>query len=187
MLIISDIIGSIGVIVHVGKYTTQKMEDGLKNMYTCMQYISHFMKDNNIKSKLILETPAGQGTVLLTNLEEFINFYNSFTKDEKKYIGICLDTAHVWSDGYNIVESLLKIIEKNKKDLLVIHYNNSKMEQNSKVDKHESLFDGKIPPEDLKIFLKHLMNLKSKPVIIMEEPGKEMNKEIEWIKEMLEL
>lgn len=184
-LIVSDIINSIGVVVHVGKYTKLTPEEGLLNMKMYISYIVKIAKELKLKSKLIIEVPAGAGTELLTDINDFIDFYNSFTTDEKKNMGICLDTAHVWSDGYDLEEAYLKIIEKNIKDLVVIHLNNSKKEKFSKADQHDYIFEGKIPLEQIKNLILLIKENKHNPIIILETPSKIFDKEVKWVFELL--
>jgi len=100
----AEILNSIGVIVHVGKHTTNTKEDGLNIMFDSIKYIINYLKENNYKTKLILETPAGSGSELLTTFNEFVDFYNKFTLNDKIHFGICLDTAHIWSSGYELTE-----------------------------------------------------------------------------------
>jgi deoxyribonuclease-4 len=184
-LLVSDIINSIGVVIHVGKYTTNTKENAIEYMRNAIQYIIKQMKNQNIKSKLIIETPAGAGTELLTDIDDFISFYNNFSKDELKYLGICIDTAHIWSSGYDINEYYKYISKRNLKDILVIHLNNSKKDQGSNADMHETIFDGKIPIKDLEKFIINLKNNKAVPIIILEKPSdKILKKELNWIKNL---
>ncbi len=178
-LTVSDLIGSIGVVVHVGKYTTNSKEDGLKFMYNSLIYIIEEMKRLKINSKLILETPAGAGTELLTDIDEFIIFYDSFSDSYKEHMGICIDTAHVWSSGYDLNEYYNYIAKTHNNDIIVIHLNNSKKEQGSNADNHDTLFEGKIPLRDIELFIK---NINHNPLIILETPSnKNLDKEIEWL------
>lgn len=184
-LMVSEMIGSIGVVVHVGKYTSSSPQDGLTYMFAAMKYILSKMQEMQMKTKLILETPAGQGTELLTTVEEFSAFYNQFSTLDKKNLGICLDTAHIWSLGYDISDYYAAICKYNSaKDITVIHFNNSKKERASRVDMHETLLNksGTIPLSNLATFLQ---KLKHKPVIILETPGDDVQKEIKWIKSVL--
>lgn len=178
----SDIIGSIGVVVHVGKYTTNTKENGVIIMHNAIKYIINIMQKEHIISKLIIETPAGAGTELLTTVEEFSEFYNSFNDIEKKHIGICLDTAHVWSSGYDINEYYKMLSKTNGKEIIAIHYNNSKKNKGSKVDVHENIFDGKITIEVMKEFIS---NLKHKPMIILEKPSDDLKIDFDLIKSSL--
>lgn len=176
-----EIINGIGVVVHVGKYTTSIEEDGFNNMYLAIKYILKYLKENKYNSKLIIETPAGVGTELLVGCDKFIKFYDKFDNDDKKYLGICLDTAHIWSSGYNLVD-YYNNMKKYHKDILVIHYNNSKMDKGSKVDRHETILEGKISYNDMKKFL---LALEKKPIIILEKPSNRLNEDISFIKKVI--
>jgi deoxyribonuclease-4 len=187
-LYISHLINSVGVIVHVGKHTKLSYEYGLENMRIVLDYIINELQKNNINAKIIIETPAGQGTELLTNLHDFMDFYNSFSNEQKKYLGICLDTAHVWASGYELTEAYEIICNKNAKDLVAIHLNNSIVEKGSNVDRHASLFDrtnGMIPIKSMKQFIELFKDNdkdnKHVPIIILETPSTEYSKEIKWI------
>jgi deoxyribonuclease IV len=182
-LYISHIISSAGVIVHVGKHTTQSQEYGLENMRIAIEYIIDELHKNEVNAKIILETPAGQGTELLTNLNDFVDFYNSFSNPQKKYLGICLDTAHIWAAGYELSEAYKIICNKNANDLIAIHLNNSKVAQGSNVDRHAVLFDkdGTISRNSIKQFLELFTDSKHKPMIILETPSPQYSYELEWI------
>ena len=181
---VSDILGAIGTIVHVGKYTYLTPEEGLANMKKALKYIINIMMESGSSSKIILETPAGQGTELLNNLTDFLEFYNSFTKEERKYFKICVDTAHLWSAGYELEDAFDIILKKNAKDIAVIHFNNSEKNKGSFVDVHASIFDGKINKKSLYNIIDMLKNHKANPMIILETPSDNYKKEINWIKEI---
>jgi len=182
---ISDMLGSTGVVVHVGKHTSLAYEEGLKNMSEVIHYVLREMHKNKLKTKLLIETPAGQGTELLKDLQSFTEFINSFTKEQREYLGICLDTAHVWSAGYDLEDVFKILFSKNAKDVAVIHYNNSKDVKGAMVDKHATIFDGKIPKSSMQGFLELLKHPKHKPIIILETPSEEIKKEILWINNVL--
>lgn len=183
-LYISHLINSSGVIVHVGKHTTLSYNKGLENMRTAIEYIIDELQKNNLKTKIIIETPAGQGTELLTNLNEFIDFYNSFSKEQKKYLGICLDTAHIWASDYELNDAYNIICNKNANDLIVIHLNNSAVKKGCNVDRHTPIFDnanGTIPLKSIKQFLELFKDNKHVPIIILETPSIDYSQEIKWI------
>lgn len=174
----AEILNAAGVVLHVGKYTTNSISDATDTMYESIKYIINYLKKNNYNTKLILETPAGVGTELLTKVEDFIEFYNKFTLNEKKYFKICLDTAHIWSSGYEL-NDYLKNIKSISEAVSVIHLNNSKVKKGSNVDRHEYIDSGLIKKEDLEQFLK---NITKSPVIILEKPTANYSNEIEWIR-----
>ena len=177
---ISDLIGSIGVVLHVGKHVNLSYNDGLNNMRTAIKYVLNDIAKKNLITKLILETPAGQGTELLTDLKEFIKFYNSFTKEEQKYLGICLDTAHTWALGYDLDEAYEILFSKNNaKNITLIHLNNSLVNKGAKKDRHATMLDGIIPNDKMNDFIKSLKN--NKTIIILETPSTYYEKEISHI------
>lgn len=177
---IANIINATGVVVHVGKHTSQSYEEGLNNMYIAVKYIINVLAKMQSNSKLIIETPAGQGTELLKNLEDFIAFFNSFTTEEKKYLGICLDTAHVWSAGYELHDAFEMLFSKNAKDIVVVHYNNSIEKKSSMLDRHAPILSGEIPKINMQTFLVALKKQKHVPIIILETPS-DISKELTWI------
>jgi len=174
-LITANIIGAVGYVIHVGKSTTIPIPDALLMMKNNIKNIINEMIKNNIKTKLLLETPAGQGTELLKDFNDFINFYYSFTEEERTIFKLCIDTCHIWSAGYDLNEIISLIPDKD--DIICIHLNNSKNSKGSNVDRHEYLFEGKIHPPLLKEFASHFNN----SIIILEMPSNEYNKEISYI------
>ena len=173
---ISDLIGSIGVVLHVGKHVKLSYSDGLNNMKTAIEFIVNNMIKEKINTKLIIETPAGQGTELLTDLNNFIEFFNSFTKEQQKYLGICLDTAHTWALGYELDEAYDILFKKNAKNITLIHLNNSLVNKGDKKDRHATILNGSIPNSKINNFIALLK--KYKPNIILETPSSSYKEEI---------
>ena len=174
-IITANYIGAIGYIIHVGKSTTSTIKEALNIMYNNIKNIIQEMINSKIKTKLLLETPAGQGTELLKDFNDFISFYYSFNENEREYLKICIDTCHIWNAGYELNEILPLI--PNLNDIICIHINNSKNIKGSNVDRHEYLFDGKINPNDLKCFAKTF----DKSIIILETPSNNYDKEIAFL------
>jgi len=179
-LISANLIGCMGIVVHVGRNTNK--EEGILNQYNAIKYILNEIRDLELNTKLLLETPAGVGNELITNVGEFIDFYDKFDDIDKEYLKICIDTAHIWSAGYDI-NNYYDIISKNHaKDILLIHLNNSKKNKGSFVDRHEIITDGLIPINDIKIFLK---KLKHNPMIILEKPSDNFQNDIKFVQDSL--
>lgn len=141
-------IGSIGSVVHMGKYVKLTPEQGLDNM----EYnIRQILRDYEGESKLILETSCGQGTELLYRLENMAEFYDRFTEEEKNRIMFCIDTCHIFVAGYNISTAEAVHIYFNAFDRLIgmdrlalIHFNDSAKPCASCVDRHSNIGDGYI-------------------------------------------
>jgi deoxyribonuclease-4 len=174
-LITANMIGAVGYVIHVGKSTTGSIQESLLIMKNNIKNIINEMIIHNIKTILLLETPAGQGTELLKDFIDFLNFYYSFTAEERKLFKICIDTCHIWNAGYELNEIVSLIPDKD--DILCIHLNNSKNIKGANVDRHEYLFEGKIHPSLLKEFVKNFDN----SIIIIEKPSDDYKKEINYI------
>jgi len=140
--------GMKGVVFHVGKSVNMNIEEAYKNM------------ENNILDSiddklcpLLLETPAGQGTEMLTNYEDFLNFSIKIKNKKKGNFGICLDSCHINSTGYCPYQYLKYFIKKKEK-IDLIHYNDSQTNLRSKVDRHAEIGMGKINWKSLENFAK---------------------------------
>lgn len=176
-------IGAVGCVVHCGKYTNQNKNDGLNNMKNSLNYIINQIEINKWKSKIILETSTGQGTELLFNYQDFLDFYNSFNKKQKKFIKICIDTCHVWAAGYELNE-IFQLTKKNKnfKDIAVIHLNNSKNPIKSHLDRHEIITEGFIELNKILDFIKLFKKNNKNLIFILETPNEpQIDKEIKLI------
>jgi len=175
---------SIGCVVHCGKYTKNTKDEGLKYMKNSIIYVINIIKELGLNSKLILETSTGQGTELLYEYNEFLEFYNSFTENQKKYFKLCIDTCHIWAAGFEL-EEIYKITKKNDNinDILVIHINNSKNPKNSHLDRHEIMIneEGYILINDIIEFSKKMKRDNSKLTFILETPSDNFNEEIKLL------
>ena len=167
-LIISEGIGSIGCVVHVGKYLKLTETEGLDNMYESLKIVVDYLKNHQFNTHIILETAAGQGTELITtsnnSLEEFANFYNRFSEEDKSHIRICVDTCHIFAAGYDIREKAqVKKFFDEFNELIgleymdLIHLNDSEKGCGSCVDRHANLGKGLIGSEGLRHFIRYGM------------------------------
>ncbi len=177
-----------GVVFHVGKYTTAgSVEKGLDNMKKGISYVLSKIEHTG-RPYLILETSAGQGTELLTDIEDFAGFYKSFTKEERKQLKICIDSAHVWAAGVSLsnAKETREFLDKTKslcgKNAIdIIQLNNHAKDCGCNVDRHAELFakDAKIPLESIAEF--NLWASENDVTIILETPNDSYKTEIPWI------
>lgn len=110
-------------------------------------------------TKILLEVMAGQGTNLGNTFEQLASIIE--LANNHPLLGVCLDTCHLFSAGYDIsspkaydtiIQQCDAIIGLDK--VGCIHLNNSKTEFNSHKDRHEELDKGTIP---LSVF-KHIVH-----------------------------
>jgi len=127
---------------HLKKISTQE----------CLERISESMNETLQKTKdviLVIENTAGQGSNLgfdFTHLGYLVE--NSI---DKSRVGVCIDTCHMFTAGYDI--RTREAYDKTWKEfddiigfeyLKGMHINDSKPDLGSHVDRHDSLGKGKI-------------------------------------------
>jgi len=179
----AHLIGAFGCVIHCGKYTNQMPIDGIKNMKISLDFIINEIDKNKWNSKIILETSTGQGSELLSFYQEFLDFYNSFSLYQKKFIKICIDTCHVWASGNELFE-IFDLTKKNKNllDIAIIHINNSKNPKKSHLDRHDIITQGFIKLNDILDFLNNFKKINNDIIFILETPNEiDLNKEFNLI------
>ena len=123
--------GAKGVVVHVGKATDKPLAKALENM---LHNITLALEAATPECPLLLETPAGQGSEVLTKYEEFVEFVRVINDPRLK---ICVDTCHIFASGYEPQKYVKDLLTSKDKSLLhLIHYNDSATPCGSCVDRH---------------------------------------------------
>jgi deoxyribonuclease-4 len=131
-------IGFKGVVVHVGKSVKRTVTEAIENMRAnLLKAIPHATKT----CPILLETPAGQGTELLTDYDDFLEFVESFA-DER--LRVCIDTCHVYATGYCPYEYLKGATTDYLPLVRLVHFNDSHGVCNSCVDRHAFIGTGEI-------------------------------------------
>lgn len=130
-------------------------EECLDNIAQSMNIVLE--KTNGVK--LVIENTAGQGSNLGYKFEHLAYLIDKI--DDKSRVGVCIDSCHMFTAGYDIrtKESYDKTWSEFDKIvgfeyLSGMHINDSKPKLGSRVDRHESLGKGEIGWE----FFKLLMN-----------------------------
>lgn len=121
---------------------------------------------------VLLETMSGKGSEVGSTFEELQQIISKIKLSDK--IGVCLDTCHVYSAGYDIVndlEGVLKSFDQiiGLERLKAVHLNDSMMPFASHKDRHEKIGRGTIGLEAIIKITKH-PRLKSLP-FILETPN----------------
>ena len=177
-------LGAKYIIVHMGKSMELSKEEAYNNMY--MSLLDVHMQTTKYPIKILLETSSGQGSEMCIKLEDLSRFINKLLNHRNKKIserfGICVDTCHIYSAGYDInsKESVLKYIKNFDKyigltNLKVLHLNNSKTELNSNRDRHDNLNHGHINIDGLCEFVR--LCFKLDVPIILETPYDYLNED----------
>ena len=135
-------LGSSASLVANGVKDTGK-EDALK---ITAEGVAKILDGYKGSAKLLLEISAGAGETIGDTFEEL-----AFIINGDKRLGVCLDSAHMFASGYNIVSGteFKKIISEIKKtvgmdNIKLIHSNDSKVGLGERKDRHEHIGMGKI-------------------------------------------
>ncbi len=100
-------------------------------------------------TRLLMELTAGQGTVLGSTFEEMANLLARIPATLQHRLGVCLDTAHVWAAGYDLVTAYDSVWQQfddviGFARLGCLHLNDSKAKLGSHLDRHELIGEGTI-------------------------------------------
>jgi deoxyribonuclease-4 len=98
---------------------------------------------------LCLETTAGSGTALGATFDELAAIIARIDPAQRDRVGICLDSCHVYSAGYDLVDDYDGVIARlddalGLDRLRVMHLNDSKTPFASKKDRHELIAEGSL-------------------------------------------
>ncbi|OQS54804.1 nfo [Ecytonucleospora hepatopenaei] len=165
----------------------------VKNMELSIKRIADAINKAHLSTKdvvVCIENMAGQGSVIGSRFEEIREIISQI--ENKKRIGVVLDTCHLFAAGYDIrtKESFACVMEQFEKIIGLeylkgLHINDSKTELGSKKDRHEEIGKGKIGLEAFK----YLMNsdIFDNMPLILETPNPEIYKdEITLLRSLVE-
>lgn len=149
-----DALGMEAIVFHPGSHTGIGAEAGIKKIIAGLnQAIT-----GKERITVLLETMSGKGTEIGASFEELKAIRDGAAHPER--IGICLDTCHVFSAGYDIVHNLDGVLEEFDRVLglgllRAIHLNDSLMPFGSHKDRHAVIGEGEIGMEALLGVLRH--------------------------------
>jgi deoxyribonuclease IV len=137
----------------------------------------------------VIENTAGQGSNLGNKFEHIREIIDQV--EDKSRVGVCLDTCHTYSAGYNIkdeegfrqtFEEFDRIIGFNY--LKGMHLNDTKKEFNSRVDRHDNLQDGLLGLEVFSMIMND-MRFDSIPLILETPDETKWAAEIQLLKSLV--
>lgn len=150
---IAEAYGAIGAVVHCGKHVGQGEAQGKQRM---IETLNEILKDYQGSTKLLLENTAGQGSELGLTIEELVEIREATSVAD--HIGFCFDTCHGFAAGIWSEETFSELVLEMEQtgyinNLVAIHFNDSKVEFQSRKDRHEKIGYGKIGANALANFL----------------------------------
>ncbi len=140
-------LGAKYVMTHLGSFKDLGQVDGMIQAKAGLKEVLEKYEGN---TEFLLEIAAGAGEVIGDTFEELAELMEKLVKF-KTFGGICFDTQHAFSSGYDIrdkvsVANTFKQFDKviGLKWLKMSHINDSKVDFGGRKDRHEHIGDGKI-------------------------------------------
>ena len=138
----------------------------------------------------VIENTAGQGSNLGHRFEQIARIIDGV--EDKGRVGVCIDTCHSYSAGYDISSQEGYDLTWREFDSVIgrgylrgIHLNDDKRELGSRIVRHASLCTGTLGEE----FFRRFMNdprFDDMPIILETPDDSLWKKEIEWLYSLVE-
>ncbi len=177
------------LVLHPGAHLGAGDEAGLNKIASTIDEV--FRGIPRVKTKIALETTAGQGTCLGHTFEQLAWLIASVREPER--LCVCLDTAHVFAAGHDIgseagtrrmFREFDHTIGLNR--LAALHLNDSKTARGSRVDRHEHIGKGQIGLEAFRFIMRD-RRFRQIPKVLETPKGKELLEDVENMKTLHEL
>lgn len=165
---------------HPGSHLGAGEEDGIKLIAESIN-IAHD-KTKGYKVSSMLETTAGQGTAIGYRFEQLQKIIELV--EQKERMTVCIDTAHIFAAGYDIrdpknFKQVIKEFDEviGLERLRCFHFNDSKKELGSRVDRHEHIGKGFIGKEGFANIMNY-KKLQKIPKILETPKGKDQKEDL---------
>ncbi|OGI98425.1 hypothetical protein A3H53_02125, partial [Candidatus Nomurabacteria bacterium RIFCSPLOWO2_02_FULL_40_10] len=172
-----SLIGAKSIMTHLGSSKDYSREEALKLVASG---VSEIIKGYKGSTQFLLEISAGAGNVIGDTFEEL-----EYILGDNDKIGICLDSAHMFSSGYDIKTKagFKEVIDKIEDTIGInrvklIHANDSMVDLGERKDRHEHIGDGKIGIGGFK----NLFNMFPKVNFILETKPDKVTQDIKELK-----
>lgn len=163
-------IGAEAVIVHGGTVTgDEDVSAGFGRWRKALQQL-----DSEVP--VLIENTAGGDNSVARLVESIRQLWDTIGDLDP---GFCVDTCHSWSAGLDVVEAVAAFIDITG-GIDLVHCNDSRDEQGSSRDRHETLTKGQIPAERIL----EAVRLAQAPVVV-ETPDAAVADDIAWLRENL--
>ena len=179
-LIRADQLGLPFLVLHPGAHLGAGEEAGLEKIVASIDEV--FRKVPTVKTKIALETTAGQGSCLGYRFEQFAYIISRVREPER--LCVCVDTAHLFAAGYDISSesSLRKTLREFDRvigpdRLVAIHVNDSKTGCGSRVDRHEHIGKGRIGLDAFRFIMRD-RRFRKIPKVLETPKGKDLREDV---------
>ncbi|HUX07561.1 MAG TPA: deoxyribonuclease IV [Acidobacteriota bacterium] len=161
------------LVMHPGSHKGSGVDAGLRTIAESFDLLHE--KTAGLQLAVLLETTAGQGTNLGFTFEQLRRIIDMTSEGGR--LGVCLDTCHAFTAGYDIATSdgygrMWQEFdgEIGLDRLKVIHLNDSKKDLGSRVDRHEHIGKGTLGLEPFRMLVND-ERLREIPMILETPKG----------------
>jgi deoxyribonuclease-4 len=140
-----EALGLTYLVSHPGNYIDDRSSGVARNADAISEALSRVPG----RTILCMETTAGSGTAIGAAFEDLAELIDRIPEPHRSRMGICLDTCHAYSAGYDIVNAYEDVLKRfddviGLPRLRVMHLNDSKTPFDSRRDRHELIGEGSI-------------------------------------------
>src|SRR5256714_4040713 len=135
------------LVLHPGAHLGAGEEAGLEKIAASINHV--FRKIPKVKTRIALETTAGQGSCLGHRFEQIAYIIKNVREPDR--LCVCLDTAHIFAAGYDIgseagVKKTFREFHRaiGFERLAAIHLNDSQTARRSRAERHQHIGQGQI-------------------------------------------
>ena len=150
-------LGADFLVVHPGSARGSCESDGIRTCAESLQAACDGLKLGAFR--ILLENTAGQGECIGHRFEHLGEIMEA---RPELNLGVCFDTAHAFTAGYDMreadgLDATIESLERNvgTRNVRAVHFNDSKAEYNSRVDRHWHIGLGHLGGEALRRIARH--------------------------------
>ena len=155
------------VVMHIGSHRGIGREAGIARLIDGLRAVldaASVAAPADGLPRLVLENSAGMGDGIGASVEDLAAILDAAAAAELPLgrLGICLDTAHLWSAGYDLsdergVDRMVARIDElvGRDRVVMLHLNDSRTARSSRVDRHEHIAAGQIGADGMRELLIH--------------------------------
>ena len=177
------------LVLHPGAHLGAGEAAGLAKIIESIDQV--FAGVPKIKTRLALETTAGQGSCLGDRFEHLAAIIENVHEPER--LCVCLDTAHIFAAGYDIGSEAAARKTFREFDRVVglerltaLHLNDSKTARGSRVDRHEHIGKGKIGLDAFRFIMRD-RRFRKIPKVLETPKGKDLAEDVVNMKTLRDL
>ncbi|MEE2905428.1 MAG: deoxyribonuclease IV [Gemmatimonadota bacterium] len=144
-----ELLGLDFLVTHPGNATDREHDAGLERN---ARGVTEALESVEGSTRVLLELTAGSGTSVGGTFEDLQAITEMIPDAHRDRVGVCFDTCHAFSAGYNLVDEYEKVWSSFDQTIGIdrlglIHVNDSKHPFGSHKDRHETIGEGTLGTE----------------------------------------